>query len=77
MSEATNQQRAAWAKVALDAYVHAKRERPDPMPQQDDTADLICDLLHLLLSRSGDTDSAIRCAVSNFEAELAEGEAQP
>lgn len=67
----TNQQRATWAKAALDAYLKAKGECPDPTPE-DDASDLICDLMHLLQRAACDPQRAIRCADTNFRAEILE-----
>ncbi len=65
-----NTRRAAWADHARQEYLKAKDESSDEL--ESDCGDLICDLLHLLAQNNLDPARALRCAATNFNAELLE-----
>ena len=73
MRKPTNADRAECAAHALDAYGLVKEGRADYDSPEDMTADLICDLLHLLRAHDcGDPLQRLETARMHFEVEEAE-----
>lgn len=63
---ATNSSRAARALIALEAYIDAAIDVPDPSHLQD----LITDLIHLAAAEGYEIDLLLDRALRNFEAEV-------
>jgi len=69
--ELNNDDRAENARVALCLFLERRDGGIiDSEFSDEDASDLICDLLHLAYAHEGDVKSILRCAITNFYAEL-------
>lgn len=73
LQQPTNNQRAAWARSALN---HFTDEVGDAGDMQDNIGDLICDLRHLCDAEGVDFQQALVNGLSNYRAEIRGEEAQ-
>ena len=73
MNRLSNDERAEWAAVGLDAYGEAKEGSAAYDEPEDMAADMISDLLHLIRAHGADPLKKLATAQMNFEAEELEG----
>jgi hypothetical protein len=64
----TNEDRASWARIALDAFI-ARLNMGDEQTE-DCVSDLLCDMMHLCDTDGVDWDECLRRALNNYRAEV-------